>query len=108
MHVAVVSDIHANLHALEAVLADVDREAPDAIWCLGDVVGYGPKPAECCRLVEEVAVVCLAGNHDLGVLGDVDIADFSPDAATAAVWTRSELDEQTRAFLASLEPQRGR
>ena len=84
MRVAVISDIHSNLHALEAVLTALERESPDAIWCLGDLVGYGPRPEECCNLVAERATVCLAGNHDLGVRGDVDIDDFSFDAAAAA------------------------
>jgi predicted phosphodiesterase len=104
MLVAVVSDIHSNLHALEAVLEAIDRDRPDAIWCLGDVVGYGPKPDECCRIVEQRAVLCLAGNHDLGVLGDVDIDDFAPDAAAAALWTRGELGAEARAFLGRLVP----
>lgn len=102
--VAVVSDIHANLHALEAVLAEVERERVDELWCLGDVVGYGPRPAECCELVRERADLCLAGNHDLAVLGLLDLGDFTPDAAAAARWTRGRLSENARAFLGSLEP----
>jgi predicted phosphodiesterase len=104
MLVAVVSDIHSNLHALEAALEAIDRDRPDAIWCLGDIVGYGPKPDECCRIVEERAALCLAGNHDLGVRGDVDIDDFAPDAAAAALWTRGELGAEARAFLGPLVP----
>ena len=104
MRVAVISDIHSNLHAFEAVLEAVDREQPDAIWCLGDIVGYGPRPDECCRIVEERATICLAGNHDLGVLGDVDIDDFAPDAAAAALWTRGVLGDRAKAFLDRLEP----
>ena len=68
MRVAVISDIHANLHALEAVLADIDAEAPDEVWCLGDVVGYGPRAERVLStLVRERAAVCLVGNHDLAV-----------------------------------------
>ena len=104
MRVAVISDIHANLHALEAVLAAVDAESPDAIWCLGDLVGYGPQPNACCSVVRERARVCLAGNHDLAALGTIDIGDFSPDAATSARWTRGELTEDARTFLGALEP----
>src|SRR3954452_10170651 len=102
MRVAVVSDIHSNLHALEAVLADIDREAPDELWCLGDVVGYGARPNECCDLVRERADLVLCGNHDLAVLGTLDIADFSGDAATAARWTTTVLGEEQRTWLASL------
>jgi predicted phosphodiesterase len=105
LRVAVISDIHANLAALNAVLAAVDEEAPDELWCLGDLVGYGPRPNECCALVRERADVCLVGNHDLAVLGTVDIADFSPDAAAAARWTEERLDAGERRFLASLEPE---
>src|SRR5919205_112129 len=68
MRVAVVSDIHGNLHALRAVLDAVAGEEVDALWCLGDLVGYGPRPNECCAEVERTAQICLVGNHDLGVL----------------------------------------
>ena len=104
MRVAVVSDIHGNLHALEAVLSAVDALAPDELWCLGDLVGYGPRPNECCRAVRERASVCLVGNHDLGVLGTIDLGEFSDEAATAAFWTRSILDEDARRFLGGLHP----
>jgi hypothetical protein len=63
---------------LEAVLDALPRDAPDEIWCLGDLVGYGPRPNECCSLVRERADVCLIGNHDLGVLGRIDLDVFSP------------------------------
>src|SRR5207244_4748678 len=104
MRVAVISDVHSNLHALEVVVAAIDEEGPDQIWCLGDVVGYGPKPDECCRIVEERAALCLAGNHDLGVRGDVDIDALAPDAAAAVLWTRGELGAQAAAFLDGLVP----
>ena len=104
MRVAVVSDIHGNLHALEAVLSAVDALEPDELWCLGDIVGYGPRPNECCRIVRERASVCLVGNHDLGVLGTIDLAEFSGEAATAAYWTRSILDDDARSFLSGLRP----
>ena len=104
MRVAVVSDIHGNLNALEAVLAEIDREQPDEIWCLGDVVGYGPKPNECCRLVRDRATLSLCGNHDLGVLGAIDLADFAGDAGIAARWTRTVLGAEERAWLETLSP----
>ncbi len=105
MRVAVISDIHANLHALEAVLEAIDGEGPDAVWCLGDLVGYGPRPNECCRLVRERASVCLVGNHDLLALGaDVAERDFNPDAAAAGRWTTDALAPEARAFLESLHP----
>jgi diadenosine tetraphosphatase ApaH/serine/threonine PP2A family protein phosphatase len=102
--VAVISDIHANWHALEAVLAAVEQEQPDELWCLGDLVGYGPRPNPCCAAMERRAALCLAGNHDLGVLGELDLADFTGDAVEAARWTRSVLAEGSRTYLESLRP----
>jgi len=102
--VAVISDIHGNLHALEAVLRSVDTAAPDELWCLGDLVGYGPQPNRCCGLVAARADVCLIGNHDLGVLGRIDLEDFSPDAAASARWTAEVLEDEPRRYLESLSP----
>jgi diadenosine tetraphosphatase ApaH/serine/threonine PP2A family protein phosphatase len=101
--VAVISDIHANWHALEAVLEAVEREEPDELWCLGDLVGYGPRPNPCCVAVERRAALSLAGNHDLGVLGVLDLGEFTGDAVVAARWTRGVLAEGSRAFLQSLQ-----
>ena len=87
------------------MLAAIDAEPPDEIWCLGDVVGYGPRPNECCEIVEARADICLGGNHDLAVRGTIDLAEFSGDAAVAARWTRDVLSEPASAFLAGLEPE---
>jgi predicted phosphodiesterase len=76
MRVAVISDIHANLAALEATLAEIDDGGPDELWCLGDLVGYGPHPNEVVERVRERADVVLAGNHDLAVLGTIDLGLF--------------------------------
>jgi diadenosine tetraphosphatase ApaH/serine/threonine PP2A family protein phosphatase len=103
MRACVITDVHGNLHALQAVLAAVADEQPDEVWCLGDLVGYGPRPNECSRLVAERADVCLVGNHDLGVLGRLDLEEFSPDAAAVVRWTRGVLEDEPRAFLGSLE-----
>jgi diadenosine tetraphosphatase ApaH/serine/threonine PP2A family protein phosphatase len=105
VRIAVVSDVHSNLSALEAVLAAIDADPPDELWCLGDVVGYGPRPNECCEIVGVRADICLSGNHDLAVRGTIDLAEFSGDAAVAARWTRDVLSEHARAFLDRLEPQ---
>jgi predicted phosphodiesterase len=104
MRVAVISDIHSNLHALEAVLTDIEAEAPDEIWCLGDVVGYGPKPNECADIVRERAAVVLVGNHDLAAIGKLDTSDFGPLASESAHWTEGRLGVEQAAWLRSLEP----
>jgi predicted phosphodiesterase len=104
MRVAILSDIHSNLHALEAVLVDVDAQAADEIWCLGDVVGYGPRPNECVNLMRERAALCLCGNHDLASLGALDTVDFSGDAGVAARWTQAALGTEEAAWLRAREP----
>ena len=104
MRVAVISDIHANEAALDAVLEEIDAASVDAVWCLGDIVGYGPAPNRCCDIVCARADACLIGNHDLVALGKLDVESFNDDAATAALWTRAELTEESRAFLSPLEP----
>jgi len=104
MRVAVISDVHANYHALEAVLEQVDAARVDAVWCLGDTVGYGPRPNECCERVEARADRCLVGNHDLVALGKLNVSDFNDEAAAAAVWTSAVLTPESRVFLESLTP----
>ena len=107
MRVAVISDIHGNAHALDAVLEAIAADDVDAIWSLGDVVGYGPRPNRCCRLVREAADVGLRGNHDLACLGLLDVRDFSPDAAASAQWTSEVLDADSREYLESLSSETG-
>ena len=104
MRVAVISDIHANLPALEATAEAIGRESPDEIWCLGDLVGYGAQPNECCAWARANARECLVGNHDLGVLGTLELDDFAGDAAVAARWTRTVLDADAHAYLSALGP----
>ena len=103
MRVAIISDIHGNLPALEAVLEGIDDAGVEEIWCLGDVVGYGAQPDACTDLVRERCDVCLVGNHDLAVLGKLDISAFSSAAATAARWTAENCEQRTLEFLADLE-----
>ncbi len=105
MRIAVISDIHSNLQALEAVLAQIDEASPDEIWCLGDLVGYGPRPNECCAAVAERADVCLAGNHDLAVRGTIDLSEFHGSAAHAARWNQEQLTPESQELLDGLEPQ---
>jgi predicted phosphodiesterase len=104
MLAAVLSDIHGNRHALEAVLADVRRTDAEEVWCLGDIVGYGADPDRCVELTREHAAICLAGNHDLAVTGELSIASFSPGAATAARWTAETIEPDNLAFLEALRP----
>lgn len=99
-----ISDIHSNRHALEAVIEAIDATGVDQIWCLGDLVGYGAEPDACTTLIRERSSVCLVGNHDLAVLGALDISTFSDAAAAAVEWTRENISEETLEFLASLDP----
>ncbi len=85
-------------------MAAIDASGVDELWCLGDVVGYGPKPNECVALLRERSSICLAGNHDLVVLGKIDLSAFAGEAAAAAAWTRTVLDSDSVEFLAGLEP----
>ena len=101
MRYAVLSDIHGNLEALEAVLADVGPHA-DAILCTGDVVGYGADPVACLELVAERAGVIVAGNHEHAVAGLLDLDWFNPYARAAAAWTRERVDDNHLSYLASL------
>ena len=86
------------------MLEEIDAWAPEALWCLGDTVGYGPAPNRCCELVSERADICLVGNHDLVALGTLDVEDFNDEAAAAALWTRNALEPRWRDYLSTLEP----
>jgi diadenosine tetraphosphatase ApaH/serine/threonine PP2A family protein phosphatase len=104
MRVAIASDVHGNRHAFEAVIADAEAAGADELWCLGDLVGYGGSPDACVALADAHCAVCLAGNHDLAVTGDLSIEEFSRGAALAVEWTRSVVGEDTLAFLRGLSP----
>lgn len=98
MRILILSDIHANWVALEAVL-DAAGEV-DAAWCLGDVVGYGPSPNECvARLRELPNLICLLGNHDAAAIGDLPLDSFNPEARLSVEWQRESISDETRAFL---------
>jgi predicted phosphodiesterase len=103
MRVLILSDIHANLIALETVLSDAAGEY-DTIWCLGDVVGYGPRPNECIDLMRSKSEVCVMGNHDWAVLGrpGISVDDFNPQARQAVMWTRAQLTADNVAYLDKL------
>jgi predicted phosphodiesterase len=104
MRVAVVSDIHANLPAFEAALTAIEAAGVDEVWSLGDTIGYGAEPDECADLARERCDLCLVGNHDLAVLGALDVGAFSEAAAAAVAWTRTHVSERTLAMLGELEP----
>jgi predicted phosphodiesterase len=103
MTVAVISDIHANLPALRAVLADIDATAPNAtIWHTGDIVGYNAHPNEVIELLRERGVIGVMGNHDAAAVGVIDSLDFNPAAAAAIAWTQSVLTPSSREWLENL------
>ncbi|MCB0877061.1 MAG: metallophosphoesterase, partial [Solirubrobacterales bacterium] len=104
MLVAVFSDIHANLPALEAVLRDSDEVGVEERWCLGDVIGYGADPDPCIELARDRCEVCLVGNHDLAVLGELDTSTFSTAAAAAVEWTSEHTSKRNLRWLSGLSP----
>ena len=101
MRILVISDIHANYTAFEAVLAH-SAGAWDFVWCLGDVVGYGPDPNECVDRLKELPQLCLAGNHDWAALNRLDVRTFNPDARRAVEWTRETLTQENTRWLEAL------
>ena len=103
MRYALIADIHANLAAFTAVLDDIEhRGGVEELWCLGDVVGYGPDPNQCIELLRRHNHVCVAGNHDLAAIGKLDTAEFNPDAALAVRWTAQKLGPAESQYLESL------
>ena len=103
MRTLIVSDIHGNLVALEAVLYDAEAGGKiDAVWCLGDTVGYGPQPAECVSRLQETGAVWVAGNHERAATGAISTEDFNPDAAAAAKWTAEHLSASEKTALDAL------
>ena len=99
--ILVISDVHANITALEAVLADAGKV--DQVWCLGDVAGYGPDPNECIeRLRNLPKLTCMMGNHDYAAIGDMALETFNVDAKKALLWQREVLTESSKDFLRTL------
>lgn len=107
MRILLISDIHANLEALDAVVADAEHRAGfSQVWTLGDIVGYGPSPVECAERLMAIGAIAVAGNHDLVCCGHTPVSTLSGPAMTSAKWTITQLDITTRRFLASLPPAR--
>jgi len=100
---AILGDVHANLAAFEAVLEDMEaRGGFDELWCLGDVVGYGPDPHACIELLRRYKHICVAGNHDLAAIGRIDASDFNREAARACEWTTQQLSAEDVDYLRGL------
>lgn len=103
MRALILSDIHANLEALEAVIVDAQsRGGFDSIWCLGDTVGYGPDPSACIDRIREFDLVSVAGNHDCAAIGLIDTSDFNAAAKVSANWTGAQLNSERQDFLAAM------
>ena len=103
MRRAIIADIHANLAAFTAVLEDIEHRGGVAeVWCLGDIVGYGPDPHQCLELLRQSNHVCVAGNHDWAATGKIDTSAFNPDAAAACHWTAQQLSPEDIQYLESL------
>ncbi len=103
MRYAILGDIHANLVAFEAVLKDIEAKGGfNEIWCLGDIVGYGPEPHACIELLQQYKHICVAGNHDWAAVGKIDTSNFNPDAARACQWTAQQLTAEDANYLQNL------
>jgi predicted phosphodiesterase len=103
--ICVFGDVHSSIPAFEAVLSQAGD--CDAFWCVGDIVGYGPSPNESVERAEEIGAVSVAGNHDLGSLGKINLFDFNVHARLACEWTGRNLEEKTRGYLESLPLRQG-
>jgi len=101
MRVLVISDIHANLDALQSVI--VDAGSVDQVWCLGDLVGYGPEPNECVDLIKSLPdIICIKGNHDVAALGEIDIRLFNNEAKESMMWHQSKITSENKDYLRNL------
>ena len=102
MRYAIISDIHGNLEALQAVLTHLEYQAVEVIICLGDIVGYYSDPDLCVKTIQKRAQFIIAGNHDLAAVNRIDTSNFTQNASIAMEWTKNQLTEESKAFLRSL------
>ena len=103
MRIQLLADVHSNLNALHAVLRDAEARGPvEALWCLGDLVNYGPDPGPCLKVLREQGALSIMGNHDAAAVGALPTEDFSLDAAAAMVWTQAQLTVDEAEFLSAL------
>jgi predicted phosphodiesterase len=98
----ILSDIHGNIEALEAVLDVLRDRGAERYVCCGDIVGYGPDPNGCVEIIRGLGCICVAGNHDYGVVGKIPLTGFNSTANRAALWTRPLLTESNRLYLENL------
>jgi predicted phosphodiesterase len=106
MRCAILADIHGNLQALEAVLADAREYGCEEFHCLGDIVGYNANPSECLEMVRELPGVCVLGNHDAAAAGMESLTHFSSIASQSLEWTRARLQPEQKEWLSALRPMR--
>lgn len=105
MRILIVSDIHSNQVAFETVLATVEENGSvDTLWCIGDTIGYGPRPNECVAIIRSRAEYVISGNHDLACIGEVDLQDFNPDARLANEWNGRQLSDSHLSWMRELQP----
>jgi len=102
MKIGVISDIHANLEALESVLKSIETDRVDKIVCLGDIVGYGASPKECCEIIMSVCDVCVVGNHDAAVTERMDYSYYYDAAHMVLDWTKTQLSDVCKDFILKL------
>lgn len=102
MKIGIITDIHANLEALEAVLKSLETDRVDRIVCLGDIVGYGASPKECCEIILSVCDVCVIGNHDAAITGKMDYSYYYDAAHTVLDWTKTQLSDTCMEYLSNL------
>ena len=103
MRYAILADIHSNLAAFSAVLKDIEHHGGvDEVWCLGDIVGYGPDPGACIEMLRQYKHISVAGNHDLAAIGRLELSSFNPDGAAAVRWTAQQLTTEETHYLESL------
>ena len=92
MRYAILADIHGNLEALTAVLDDIGEKGDiEAIWCLGDIVGYGPEPRKCIEKLRDLKLTAVAGNHDLAAVQKIPLTSFNPDGIAAIRWAQGQI-----------------
>lgn len=102
MKIAILSDIHSNLEALTAVRHELDKEAVEQVYCLGDIVGYNANPVECVKIIQDMNALCVAGNHDHAAIGLTSVESFNPVAKVAAIWSGKQLGQEQQRFLKDL------